>query len=353
MTGFLQLVPLAVGALDLVGIILGLSLLLVMWAGWVFLALVGRVASHIPLFGSPLSSALNLISGLWKRGTLNVIRGAEHYIEHVAHMAWSLVMVIWRFFYVTGAVVYTLIRHQALMQQSLEKKISDTNAKIDFVEGLNVGRFNQDEARLTQDEQTAFDNLVAQDNWNLAMADRVAADETTIENDKTAAAVQLGQVATNLQGNINRNYTVLEQQIVNQGAAEDQNLKVTATNLQSNINTNWDNTPGVVNQIINLTVPGMIARLAPNLSPDISAIKAELDRCLDPMCDPAGNWPKKLGNQGKLLQGLEDLAIVALIIALTEAFLAHPVEVIDGMDTVLHEVADPVWNAIASLLGEL
>jgi hypothetical protein len=351
MTGFLQLVPLAVGALDLVGLIIGLSLLLVMWAGWVFLALVGKVTSRIPWFGQPLSRALDLISGLWKRGTMNVINGAAHYIEHVAKMAWSVMQVCWRFMYVTNAVIFTLVRHQAAAQQDYNTRINNLQAREDFFIGQLRAQEEQAIAALGQNVLSIEAQLQQQ----------IADSSTAVENDVAAARTAESVDVHSLQANINRVYDTLEQTL--QSDLLNLNNRITSVqtvlqqaestdvhSLQANINAGVSTSENFTVGYVAGVVPDLIRQLAPNPQPQIDQIKTEMDRCVEPLCDPAGQVPKKLRQTGDLFNHMAALEIAGVFIALAETALHDPRFVHDDLSSMVHAVGDPLAAGIKGLI---
>ena len=357
MLGFLPpLAPLAVGALDLVGVAIALALLLVMWAGWVFLALVGKVTSNIPIIGGALSSGLDFISGLWKRGTMNLIQGSVHYLEHLAKLAWSVVQVVWRFVYLTAAIIQTLIRHLDLFSQSNQSGLAALQAREDFfIHNLLV----QEETDVANLQANMNNDLAAAETFAELRVQNVLAQATSLVNEVQAresidvAALQsnINQVSNQLTDNLATVAHDLQTNLNNDFNGLTENLATVANNLQANMNQDLATAEQFATNSVTNASPGIIAAAVAQLAPRLAKIETETAECLDPLCDTVTPQAKRLGNLGKNFANLELLGIEALIIALAVECMTDPAGIAHDLETVIGDVGGVVLTGYRDLIG--
>jgi hypothetical protein len=87
------------------------------------------------------------------------------------------------------------------------------------------------------------------------------------------------------------------------------------------------------------------------LQSQTAKIQTETDECLTPLCDTVTPQAPRLGRLGHIFQGLEDLALVAFLLALTEEALHHPQALADDTAAVYRDVLGPVVTGFKDVVG--
>lgn len=157
----------------------------------------------------------------------------------------------------------------------------------------------------------------------------------------------LGQIATNLQANINTVSNGLHSELSTTASALQNNLNVaqlgltqalarTATALQSNLNAVDNNLSGQLERVV---------------TPQLARLGQEVDTCLAPLCDTVTPQAKNLQRKGLQMQALEDLGLLALIIALMEECVHDPAGVAHEGETLAKDLATPVVSFVRDTVG--
>lgn len=150
---------------------------------------------------------------------------------------------------------------------------------------------------------TAFAQAVGQERADVAaLSTDIAEVQGLVGAVNANLSAQIAATSTQLQGQIDNVSTVLEGGIVNETS------RATAAE----------------NGIVNQSIPAAMLATLTQVEAKLAPIRTEVQTCLDPMCDTVAPRAKQLGNLGRLLKGLEDLGIAAVLAGLVAFAIAEP-----------------------------
>jgi hypothetical protein len=351
--GLIELIPLALGGLDLTLIVGALAVLLVVVAGWVFFAVVADTFKNISVWGS---HPFGFLAGLLKAAMDKLGGTLMQYLDPIGHFFYGLAMMIWRPLYIIGATIEGLVTQiRGVSQSSQSTAAADRAAEQNDIEavnadiGRNVAALNAEIANVQAAESADLARNVAAlndeiTNVDASLTQAIQANVSGLENIINERVTTLqGQIAdtTNellgdldantagLEGNINNVQTVLEGQIAN-GVATAENF---ATGLVSGL--------GV----------GALTTTLTALQGQTNKIQTAVDDCLEPLCDTVTPNAGRLGNLGNLFKGLEDLAVEAVILALAAEAIHDPGAVVADISGTVGAVGGAVLQGYRDLVG--
>jgi hypothetical protein len=348
---------------DVVLVIIALASLLVLVAAavlywpldWIYRhttdGIVGRVAGGIAgAFGlNPLGLA---ISRFLNHAMVDFAAWAVKGLRPFAHALWSLVQTLWHSLAVILAVTQYLAAwidgsHQQLqagLAAARAQEAADIQIVDKYVEAL-LTKEEADVAALTATLAAGLSAINAKEQADVAGLGRtigndVAGLNRTITTDVTALNQALQSDVLNLNNRITSVQTVLQ----NRESTDVRSLTAAdATNLRAAENFALGAITGAT--------PGIIQKAIAAVAPQLDKVKTELNECVDPLCDTVTPQAKRLGNVGKIFQGLEDLALVAFLMALTEEAVSDPAAVVEDTVSVFNAVLKPVAGEFRDAVG--
>jgi hypothetical protein len=351
--GFIELEPLAIGAVDLVWVIIALAGLLLLFAGWVIFAVLNAVLGKISIFGA---HPFGLISGLLQDAMKSVSKTLVSRLVAFAHFLYALSQIVWRPLYVILKVMETVWLNMIGLHHSAQSDNFNERNRA-----LNAER------QLVQQEQTDYGNLQLEiDSILRSLARTQTLDLSALEAKINDALTQSEHYADNgdagLRVTIGNDVAALQQQMAAQlGQAEayaNQQVAGVRTILENEI-TNVSNKVDADLQTAEQFATGLVSGLGigsitstlTSLAGRLGKVETETAQCLDPLCDTVTPQAKRLGNMGKFAQNLEDLAIAALLVALAAEAVHDPGGVAHDIETVVSDVGGAVATGIRDLVG--
>jgi hypothetical protein len=293
------------------------------------------------------------MSHWWKRGTLNLIKGSMGQVVKLAQAAWSVVSLVWQFMFVTVGICLTLTRHLAGMDQSGKGDVAALAAReqadvqtIDrYIEAL-LAKEEADVAAILGTMSAGLSALSAGEQSDVAALNATIGNDVrslnaTINSDVAALNSTIRSDVLNLNNRITSVQTVL----AGREATDVNSLKATdAANLGT--------AERFATSAIAAATPGIIARAVAQISPELSAVKTEINDCLDPLCNTVTPQAPRAGRNLNWLKNLELLGVEALLVALAAECLTHPAAVADEVGSVMHAVGDGPLAAFRHLVGD-
>lgn len=338
---------------DLTALIIGLAALLLLLAGWVVFKAIALLFQKVPLVGSTIANTVfNKLADVMKQ----LGKDLDPFVKGFAVFLATLGLAIWRFMY------YTVRAVRNAKNEAIQARLDAQNAYIAAVAQANI--------MFQRAEQDSFDNLVAADNYAVGLftglTNQIAILQNEITNLQNGTAgvsqgyvdFQVNQLRAELNTDVNTINNTLTQD--NLGFQTQLNTDVSTinatitrdvTDLTNQLNGVTASIPGITLGEIGALTPGIIAQAAAQLAPELNAIKTEVTQCLDPLCDTVTPQAKRLGHLGNLLQGLELLAVEAIIVALAAECLTNPRAVVDDISTVVTSVGGGVMAGFRDLVG--
>lgn len=351
--GFVEFVPLAIGAVDLVWVIIALAGWIMLAAGWSIYSPIFDILNKVSIFGVRPFAFINslLFDSMQKLAAIFLKR-----LSPVGHFFWALGQTIWRPLYVIVDTLQYVVSTINGVNQQISRQVSQLKAQ----EQADVARLAAQEAasvRALENRmaalQSSLTNLISTDIH--AVQAQEQASVTALEN--RMAALQSSLTATinadiaGVNRTISNDITAVNRTIATDIAGVDATIRTDVSSLTSNINAVRSSIPAVALGVVTSQAPTIVARAVAQVQPEVNAIKTELTECLDPLCaDVTPNAPR-LGRNLNWLKNLEALGFEAALFALAAECLTNPGAVVADVSAVVHEVGDVVVDGGKTLIG--
>ena len=351
--GFIELIPLAIGAEDLVLVIWALAAMLVVGAAWILMAVVFEVFGNISVLGA---HPFALAAGLLKAAMDKLGGQLMQYLDPIGHFFYGLAMGIWRPLYVIGDTIAGLVTQilgvnqalqsglsglRSLEQSDVQNLINNLHADIGNVEADIGGTLQAAETYANQVSDGVLGD--AEHLYNLAEGD--------IVNRAAATRAYADQVGAGVLGDAEHLYNLAEGDIVNSAAATRAYADQVSNGVLSQAEHLYNLAEGDIVNSKAAAVTEAVAEAVATLQPQLSKVQTAVDDCLEPLCDTVTPQAPRLGRLGNLLQGLESLAVEAVILALAAEAVHDPAAVVSDVKTVVQDVGGGALNGFRDLIG--
>lgn len=351
--GFVELAPLAIGFVDLVVFVIALAAFLVVGAGWVFFAVVAQVFQGISIFGS---HPFGFIAGLLKAAMNSLAGVMMRNLDAAGNFFWGLAMSIWRVIYVVGATIAGLTTQLLGLSQSTSSGFTDVRGLI----SSGVGTAEHYATELYNDSVAHADDLYNRVEGDLA--NDVAALNGTIATDLQAALSHADVLYNRVEGDLANNAAALRDMITSDtndaiNHANDLYNRVEGdlTNSVRSLTqadaTNLQAAENFATSLVGGLGIGSLRSTVTALQGQVSKIQTETDECLTPLCDTVTPQAPRLGRLGNLFQGLENLAVEAVILALAVEAVHDPAAVVADVTGTVNAVGGGVMSGLRDLVG--
>lgn len=351
--GFIELLPLAIGAEDLVLVIVALAAMIVVGAAWVIMAIVFEVFGNISVLGA---HPFALAAGLLKAAMDKVGSQLMKYLDPIGHFFYGLAMSLWRPLYVIGATIAGLATQilgvsqassaglaalRALEQSDVQNLINNLHADIANVEGDIANTLTEANAYADQVSGGVLGD--AEHLYNLAEGD--------IVNSAAATRAYADQITNGVLSDAEHLYNLAEGDIVNSRVAAETYADQVGNAVLSQAEHLYNLAEGDIVNSKAAAVTEAVAQAVATLSPAISKVQTAVDDCLEPLCDTVTPNAGRLGHLGNLFKDLEDLGIEALMIALAAEAIHNPAAVVADVKGTVQAVGDGVMAGFRDLVG--
>ena len=346
---------LAIGAVDLIALLVALAAILSVAALWVFFQPLKSIFNVVHIPGTSFSLGNAIETGL-ETAMRGVILAYSALSSGAAHALWAVGVGAWHVLYnVTHGITQALgLANSAVnaagsvaaaLPVEISGAISSANSYADGVGATVLGEaeglynsaishadvlynrvegdlFNTAaglEATIAGDLTTAIDHADGLYNQAIATAQSLA----------TAAALDGIHEAENV-------YNLVEGDLAN---AQD----VINAHIDQILSEAETFATGAAAAAAAASVAGLLTRVA--------TVEAEADTCLKPLCDTITPNAPSLGRIGGFLTNLELLGIEAFIVALAAEAVTDPSGVAHDIETVVNDVGGPVLTGFRDLIG--
>ena len=358
--GFVELEPLVIPALDLTLVILGFVVVLFFAAGWVILQVIDKAFSYLKFSVGPFTfqfpNPVSPLNSLFQRAMYATWSLVEQHAVHFGRAAWSFIMMLWRFTYVVGDTMLQLsLRITGVSQSSQDglaqlraKEQADVNTIDAYVANAQAEIDNNRVfAQTYTDERIA--NLQALENTRIAA-------EATARANAVAAGVNQAEAFSHAEATtvLERAGTLFNQAEAHTNAVEtqlEQRIQNATVGLEDLAARDLTTAESFATGAIASATPTIIAKAVEQLAPRLSKLETETAECLDPLCDTVTPQAKRLGQQAKNWQNLEELGLAALLIALAAECLTDPGAVASDVHTVVNDAGEPILTGFRDLIG--
>lgn len=351
--GFVEFEPVVIGVVDFIFVIIAVAGLLVVGAGWVFGWLIQELFGGISIFGV---HPFGFIGGLLQDATAAIAQPLIKRVVAFGHAAWSVVMVCWRFVYVSTVAIAGLAGQLFGLNQSTGSAINSLKAQ----EQTDVRNLTNQEAR----DATNLKNLIV-GNTNILQseitqtANSLSGRITTVQNslqgvinqDVNAIQARITTVQNSLQGVINQDVNAIQARITASQTALQNVINQDYNILHGQITNGVSTAESFATGAIAGATPGIVAKAVAAVQPQISKITTEIDDCLEPLCDTVTPNASQLGKLGNLLKDLEGLFAAGALMALLVAAVEDP----KGTATVVSDAmgwVEPLSLDLTKVVGD-
>lgn len=351
--GFVEFEPVVVGIFDLVALVIAGACVLLVMGGWVVGWLISQLLGGIGILGIyPFKSLGDDIQGVM----LTIAQPLIRFMKPAGHTLWSMAVTTWRFVYVVTTVMGSLaLRITGVSQQSQDglaqlraQEQSDVQILDAFIE--NAQQEITDNAIFAQTyTDTRVDNIYNQ----LTREDiqRVGAETTRAAGVENGLQTQLNNDIAGVRTTITNDINTVNTRITNSVNTINATIRRDVNSLTQADATNLKTAENFATGLVSGLGLGTLRSTVTALQTQVSKIATETTECLDPLCDTVTPQAKRLGHLGNLFQGLEDLAIEALIVALAAECITDPQTVVSDLDTVITDVGGPIITGVRDLIG--
>ena len=344
---------LAIGAVDIILLVVALAAILVLGAMWVFSKPIQGVLSDTPLVGGWLSDAFDRLLGA---AVQTVSSWFDSLAVGVAHLFWAFGVGVWHlvnqivntFAHLSGQILTLTTRvgelyvaavqiAQAFYQLALDALNAAVTWLVAYVDGriawlLGVVQYWID--FVEQYARSLYGDALA------AIATVEASILATVARDVSAAEALAGALADKVANEAVRLFAEAE--------AEAQALFGTA---EAGIAGLAGQITGIEGEIAPLIGALPLIGAIPLLQSAVTALTAEADQCLKPLCDTVTPRAPQLGNLGKFLQDLEVLGVDVLVGALFVEAVTDPAQVVSDAISLTETLGDPIVTGVRDLVG--
>jgi hypothetical protein len=344
---------LAIGGVELVAILVAVSGLLVSFAGHMWMRYIKGVVGNAPGILAHLSPVIDIFSHPVQQALNSTYDQTAH---PAAQGIWAGAMAPWHVAWHTNQAIANA---KGWGVQGVQNAAIATNVAAGaylYADGVTAAAQAAAEAAARGYAGSAQANAE-----RAAQADAAAA----TANANAYTNTQINTVDTTITG-LNNTVVSNYDSLVNQITGVKTDVLSEANRLfgqaETGIRTLQGEVAGIPAEItgaIDQIVPGDIAAALaaagvaaiPGLLSRVGTLTAEVDGCLKPMCGPGNAWAQKLGHLGSLMQGLEELGLEALFVALAAECFTHPDTVVEDFGSVIHAVGDPMMTALRDVIG--
>ena len=345
---------LALGAVDLVALLVALAAVLVLAAMWVFAKPIEAVLGRVPYVGRYLNGSFSAFLEWAIQGVIQVYDSLTH---AVGHWLYGLAAGLWHLVYqqvqtltfLGQQIVATAERMGVLFTQAMNQALLSFWQAAGFAQGL----FNTAEADIASAAATAL----ADTEWFAGVLhDQItAAAATALADTEWFAAVlhnEIGAAAATLEGDIatvQSDVISVANTLFGEAEAAIAGVEAEVTSVAAGLEGQIQGVEGQLGPLLGiLPLVGTI----PLLNSAVQALTAEADTCLKPLCDTVTPSAKQLGSLGKFLQGLEALGIAGLATLLFEEAVNDPKGLAHDTVSVVEAVGDPIVSGVRTLIGK-
>jgi len=344
---------LALGAVDLIALLIALAALLVLGAMWVFAAPIQAVLGRVPVVGGYLGTSFT--DGL-EAVMRSVVYTYDRMSHAVGHFFWALAVGWWHLLYQNVQTLVHLGEQIGGVATRLGQLFAQAVADAEYLASVAYNTALSLFAQAVALAETLYGDAISivQQYYNQAIAyaggifwdalnvmnqveasilATVAADVGFLEHAITSAADDVRSEAVTLFGQAEAAVAGLAGQV----AADVQALT-------SDIS-------GIETQLGPLVGALPLLGAIPLLQSAVAAVTTEVDTCLTPMCDTVTPRAPQLGRLGQFLQGLETLGVDALVAGLFTEAIVNPGGLARDTITLVEDVGDPVVAGIRDLTG--
>jgi hypothetical protein len=350
---------LAIGAADLVAVVVAVMALMVLLGFWVFAKPISAVLHHVGLPQAvPLVGGANL-GNVWDALVSVSVQGLVSVLDPLtvwaAHAIWAVAAGPWQWvFKVTDAIKGLFAQLAALAQTVARDAVNAYEWGLSVLAMAEAAAYGFALAAIEAAEQYALAAVqvaihLAEYLYNQALA-AVAATAATLVgymddlyNRAIAYAFSvLGlaeDFATRLADDVRSEAVTLfgyAEQAVSAVEAEVQAIEGDITGIQTELDP--------------LVAALPLVASIPLLESLVQTITADVTECLDPLCNTVTPNANQLGDLGKLLKGLEGLAEAGALAALLTAAVADPKAAATGVVDVMGWVT-PLGVTLADAAG--
>jgi hypothetical protein len=344
---------LAIGGIELVLFLIALAALLVVFTFHIWMRVVRDVLSQLPLIGGYVSGAVNSatngVMGLWAPVY-------DKLVHPVAQWIWAYAMAPWHLAWHIVQSVADAKGWAVKAQQDAQGALASGLAAAAAAEALAVAHADA----LLGTAETYADNAAAgAEQYANVVGTNVLGAAEGLYNSSIAHADTLYNDAIGTADALYNAAIGYATQVGDDVRSEAVNLFGFAETGIRTLEGQVLGIPAEITGAIEGVVPAEIARALaaagvasiPALLSRVATLEAEATRCLEPLCDTVTPQAPRLGNLGQFLQGLEDLAIEGIILALAAECLTNPSAVVTDVSTVVHDVGDVVMTGYRDLIG--
>ena len=344
---------LAIGAVDLVAFFVALAVLLALAAFWVPAFVLQKVLSKIPVVGGDIGDALT--NGI--EAAMNAVINQFDSLTHaVAHFFWTFGVGVWHLVY---QVVASIADAKTTALNALGVASGAEAGAIAAARGL----FATAESDAAAGAASVLGDAEALYNSAIAHADAVGA--STLGDAEALYNAAVGQIAAGdaaVLGDAEGLYNAAiahADAVGNTVLGESEALYNAAI---AQIGSVADVVNAEVDQILSeaesfasdaATAAGAaaIAATLAQVIPRVATLEAEATECIEPMCEALQPNLSSLGKFAQELQGLENLAFLAIIAALLGEAATDPQAAADDLGTLAGTVANLATDLVNAVVG--
>jgi hypothetical protein len=344
---------LAIGAVDLVALVIAAAVLLVLLAAWVPFKLIDLVLSHLWFVGNYVSGT---VSGWLESAMKAVIRTFDSFTHAVAHLIWQGAIGIW---HLLEQTVNAILDAKVWAMRAWHL----ANTGVAGLTATILGYYNRAIAWATHEAAVAIgvaaaDLAVAEHDIALARNYAVGVAEGLYNQAVAVAAADLTTAIHIVEG-YHRYDVALAESLYNQAITYAQDLfnpaiaelSTLVRTIPADIAQAVTTAEGYVNQVVPADVAAAVAGILAGVLPRIAVLEAEAVRCLEPLCNSVTPNASQLGKLGSLFTHLESDAFLVLVLAFLGDVALHPDVVVNEAEAVLGGLAHSTLAAYRNLVG--
>ena len=344
---------LALGAVDLVILIVGVFALLILLAAWVGMKPLQAVANAV---GWPISLLAGAISHFLGWAMKQIAQGLDSLVHATGHLIWAAGVGLWHWVY---QVTQALVNAYAAVGHALAVAYQEGQAAIGWAQNAIAGAMSTvqgwvnaaETAAATDSAQalaTAEAGIAAAESQAQSLFSTAEAGISSVAADVISEAAAVLGTAEAFATGLADDVRSLAVDLFGQAEA---GIQAVGGDVQALAGTISGEISGIESQLGSMQ--GALGALAtiPLLQSLVNSLATEADTCLKPLCDTVTPRAPQLGKLGQFLAGIEDLAIDALVAALFVEAVTHPGAVASEAETLIRAVGEPVVTGIRDLTG--
>lgn len=344
---------LALGAVDLVVLVVAAFALLILLAAWVGMKPLQGIANAV---GWPISMLAGAISKFLSWAMREIAQGLDSLVHATGHLIWAAGVGLWHWVYQTTMALvnaYVAIGHAVAVayqegaaaigwaQSAIQGAMSTVQSWVNGA--VNAASNDAASALATAEAGIATAEATAQGLFATAEAD-IASVASDVVSEANAVLGQAEAFAQSLADAVYSEAVTMFGQAETAISGVSSEVAGAVAGIEGQLS-------GLADQVG--SIQGALGALAtiPILQSLVNALAAEADTCLKPLCDTVTPSAPQLGKLGQFLQGIEGLAIDALVAALFVEAVTDPAGLASEVATVVRAVGDPVVVGVRDLTG--